>query len=351
MHKSFRMNAASAGPSSARLTASKLTASKLLSASLLSAKLLSAKLLSASLAALSLCSVFFLLRYPGEALFAIREGLSVWIEILFPSLLPFLILTGILSHVQLTVPVPDRASRLCRTLTALPPAGVYCMILGLLCGCPLGAHFASELYGAGRLTKREAMYLTTFCCQISPPFVIHYIYGYALEGKESLQQIFFMIYLCAGVSMIFFRIVLFGHPFDPALLKSYKKETPRVSSPGAVIDVSIMNGFETMAKIGGYILLFSLLSQLLHHYWPWSENSSAIVLGFTELTTGLNLLTKSSLDFSMRYILAMIMTAFGGCCILLQVRSVLHPDLPVLPYLCSRILQSVLMAGLLFFVI
>ena len=42
--------------------------------------------------------LLFLLCYPAEALAAARNGLKLWLETLLPTLLPFMILTGILVH-------------------------------------------------------------------------------------------------------------------------------------------------------------------------------------------------------------------------------------------------------------
>ena len=42
----------------------------------------------------------FLLKYPREALAASRDGLNLWLNTLLPTLLPFMILTGILIHTE-----------------------------------------------------------------------------------------------------------------------------------------------------------------------------------------------------------------------------------------------------------
>ena len=47
-----------------------------------------------------ICLLLFLLKYPEEALFAARDGMKLWLNTLIPTLLPFLILTGILLHTK-----------------------------------------------------------------------------------------------------------------------------------------------------------------------------------------------------------------------------------------------------------
>ena len=43
-----------------------------------------------------ICLLFFLLFHPKEALTGVKNGLGLWLNIMIPTLLPFLILTGAL---------------------------------------------------------------------------------------------------------------------------------------------------------------------------------------------------------------------------------------------------------------
>ena len=49
----------------------------------------------------SISQICFLLLYPQEALAASKEGMQLWLNVLLPVLLPFLILTGILIHTNM----------------------------------------------------------------------------------------------------------------------------------------------------------------------------------------------------------------------------------------------------------
>lgn len=44
----------------------------------------------------SICLLFFLLLHPDEGLLGARDGLTLWLNVMLPTLLPFLIFTGIL---------------------------------------------------------------------------------------------------------------------------------------------------------------------------------------------------------------------------------------------------------------
>ena len=53
----------------------------------------------------SLVLLVFLLFFPRESLASAQEGMQLWLNILLPTLLPFMILTGVpVSYTHLTLP-------------------------------------------------------------------------------------------------------------------------------------------------------------------------------------------------------------------------------------------------------
>ena len=94
-----------------------------------------------------ICLLFFLLLHPAEALPAARDGLTLWLNVMIPALLPFLILTGILLKTGNIRKLLNPAAPLTKKLLGLSPAGTYVFLLGLLCGYPMGASkLANSLY-------------------------------------------------------------------------------------------------------------------------------------------------------------------------------------------------------------
>jgi hypothetical protein len=329
----------------------------------------------------------FLLLHPGEATGAAREGLSLWLNTLLPTLLPFLITTGILLRIGVPFSCPDLIRRLSRVLFGLSPSGLYCLMLGLLCGYPMGAKLTSDFYDNGRISKCEAEYLLAISCNPSPAFLINYLAMEMLSGQIPIKQILTLTLMADLLCMVFFRFVVYGrtptvptgrstcrpdrsisitshHPLrdlftkketstDPATLQGttfgYDKSPGKLcpseqSSPGAIVDVSIMNGFETITRLGGYILLFSILCAMLGHYWPFGDDALIVLSGFVELTSGLNRVAGSLFPLKTRFLLSMVMSCTGGLCVLFQTRSVLSRDLGILPYVSAKLFQGITLA-------
>lgn len=284
---------------------------------------------------------FFLLKYPGESLAAAREGMSLWLNTLIPTLLPFLILTGILIHTDGIYKLLSRFTLLWKKLFCLSPYGAYALILGLLCGYPMGAKIACDLYSSGKISRREGEYLLTFTNNASPVFLLNYLGLQCLKGRINAAFILGILLLSDVLCMLFFRWVVYRNQI-PELCPpaASKKETSSTSSPGAAIDVSIMNGFETITRLGGYILMFSILNAVISHFWPPAIPGKYLLLGLTEITTGLYQIALTSWPYQLKFICSMTLTAFGGFCIMAQTKSVLDKKLSLLPYASSKCLNA-----------
>ena len=307
--------------------------------------------------------LFFFIRYPEEALNASRQGMQLWLNTLIPTLLPFIILTSILIKTNLIDKMFQPFHKFWRILLGLSPMGVYAFFTGLLCGYPMGAKITSDLYSHGKIPRREAHYLLTFANNASPAFIINYLYITCLKKQIPLEKILGILVLSMILCMLFFRFVIFKNDtiseptFNPKQLKilsqkslqaassnnmNLKKETSTASSFGTIIDVSIMNGFETITRLGGYILLFSLVCAVINHYSFFSQKIQLLLSGSAELTTGLHLLALSNMPFPFKCAASLGFTAFGGFSILAQTRSVVDKQLSITPYICAKLLNTAL---------
>lgn len=226
------------------------------------------------------------------------------------------------------------------------PSGAYALLLGLLCGYPMGTKITSDLYGCGRISRREAEYLLTFTNHASPVFIYTYLIHICLNDRFHPRLIYGPLILASFLTMVIFRFFVYrNHTKTPDNFSDKKNKEP--SAPGVtgtLLDASIMNGFETITRLGGYILLFSILSAFIRHYWSAGEMTEYLFLGALELTTGLHQLARSGFSPVLRYLCSMPMAAFGGVCILAQTKSLLHRDLSVLPYISAKCLNAAITA-------
>ena len=294
----------------------------------------------------TLLLLVFLLLHPQEGLAAARTGMTLWLNSLIPALLPFIILTGVLIHTGSIEKILLPFRPLFEFLLGVSVYGGYVFLLGMLCGYPMGAKLASDMYESHKISRREAEYLTTFCNNASPSFIITYLGQICLLNKVPASRLFLCLFLSDFICMMIFRLLIYRNHLPGSVPHTdrhdEKKETSSAPLSGNALDVSIMNGFETITRLGGYILLFSILAGCISLYWPFSPVSRYVLLGFTDITTGLSLIADSGLPFRFCCILSAAAVGSGGACILAQTRSILHKDLRLLPCLTSKCLNAVL---------
>lgn len=333
---------------------------------------LSIKIKNAVFASLILFLLFFFIRHPKESVLACTQGMKLWLNTLIPTLLPFMILTSILIQTNTIDFLFQPLKPLWKILFGLSPQGVYAFFTGILCGYPMGARITSDLYENQKISKREAHYLLTFSNNASPAFIINYLYLTCLNKRTSLREIFFTLLISTFLCMLFFRFIIYHNytinfkkeiilkgnessnqrtssinnkPEISNLLSdtnNSKKETSTASSFGTLIDVSIMNGFETITRLGGYILLFSLISAVINHYHVFPYTLRLLLSGSAELTTGLHQLSQSNMPYLLKYTFSTALTAFGGFSIMAQTRSVVHKQLSITPYICAKLLNTII---------
>ena len=233
----------------------------------------------------------FLLLHPAESLSCARAGMTLWLNTLIPTLLPFIILTGMLTHTghirKLLLPFES----FFHIFPGVSIWGGYVFVLGMLCGYPLGAKLASDLYGLHKISKKEALYLTTFCNNPSPAFIITYLCKSCLKDTVPAGMVFASIFSANLICMLFFRFFVYQN----ATISDSPGFSPEISSRKNILDFSIMNGFETITRLGGYILLFSILAGCIRYYAPFPLLYQYLLPGFNELTSGLSLISVSGL--------------------------------------------------------
>lgn len=289
----------------------------------------------------SISQICFLLLYPQEALAASKEGMQLWLNVLLPVLLPFLILTGILIHTNMAGKLLQPVEVIWNKVLGVSAAGAYAVIVGALCGYPVGAKITSDLYENHQISESEAKYLLTFTNHASPVFVRTYLCHICLKDQIPARTVFGIFALSDLTIMLLFRFVVYRNKIQ-FLSADKKKKTPVSSSSGAFLDVSIMNGFETITRLGGYILMFAILSACISRWYIPHNVPGYLLTGILELTTGLYRLQPLILPDITKSILAVFLTASGGVCIAAQTRSLVTKELSVRSYIVAKPLNGVI---------
>ena len=105
-----------------------------------------------------------------------------------------------------------------------------------------------------------------------------------------------------------------------------------------VLDLSIMDSFETITKIGGYIIVFSVFLELACKLPFAGTLPGRLLLSFLEITNGVVMLETLPLPFSLRYSCIMGLCAFGGFCAGAQTNGMMNGSgLKITPYIAEKL--------------
>lgn len=108
----------------------------------------------------------------------------------------------------------------------------------------------------------------------------------------------------------------------------------------------IIHGFETLIKICGYIILFSIFCEMLQTLPFPAHWFSLAATGFLEVTNGVALLSTSACTRHIKSLLAVLFLSWGGLSGIFQVSSILHQTgLSLRNYVLQKIILLLLTVG------
>ncbi|NLK28545.1 MAG: transporter [Clostridiales bacterium] len=268
--------------------------------------------------------------FPSASYEGATGGLLLWFHNVLPNLLPFIILSNLMIQLNITSKISSFFYPVLGRLFQVSKEGCYPIIIGFLSGIPMGAKSTADLVSEGKISRSEGNFLITMCNNASPMFIIGYIAISQLKLPRIKYALFVIIYSSAIISALLCRYLY--HKVirrnkeaysikDSSCLDRKKKGTSHFSFE--ILDHSIMNGFEVITKIGGYIILFSIIAQIVKEIGSDTNIFKIIFMGIVEITTGINQISMGLLNRKIKIVLVAVLTSFGGLSGIAQTKSVL----------------------------
>lgn len=261
----------------------------------------------------SILILLLLLWNPPLAYRGARDGLLLWADVVLPTLLPFMLCSNAIVAIDAIHILTFPFQYLLTYSFRLSKTGSYVLVSGLLCGYPMGAKTCREFVDSGKITSKEGAYLLSICNHPSPMFLL----GFAAP------KLF-------GIIPVWLLLVCVYLPILPVAMLSrffYGIDKPQKSLPYSKeqelsFDESLMNSFDVMVKIGGYIMLFSIVASYIRLLPIKNLVLRSLLLGFIEITTGIQAISGDTAGI-MSALLITGVTAFGGMSGIFQTKSVI----------------------------
>jgi len=331
------------------------------------------------LAFFSIGLVISLVVNPETSFQAALRGLHIWWEVVFPALLPFIVVSEILMGVGVVHFVGVLLEPLMRPFFNVPGTGGFVLTMGFSSGYPVAAKLTTRLREQGNLTRAEGERLVSFATTGDPLFVI----GAVAIGFFHSEQLGFIIAATHYISALVLGVIFRYHNFHaPSSKKMEKNELPllfralqamhrarlRDGRPfGQLMGEAVHSALQTLLMVGGFIIVFSVVIQLfattkltlilstilsifLGPFGFPTVFAKSIVAGLFEVTLGAQSASEvNSIPLIWKAAVASAIVSWGGFSVHAQVASILSKtDIRVGPYLIARAIHAVLASMLTF---
>ncbi|MGD0030231.1 nucleoside recognition domain-containing protein [Paenibacillus illinoisensis] len=276
---------------------------------------------------------------PKDAFDASIQGLDIWWKIIFPAMLPFLMLSQMLTAFGFTDALGVLLGPLMQRWFRLPGEAGLALAVGMCGGFPAGADTVSRLVRDQQITGKQAIILVA-AAHFTNPMMIILVIGAAFLHQPAAGYFLVMIHWLSG----WIAAIIAIH-----LNRSVQKQSTTVSPPkrsqhqgiwfqmmnaareaqardgrgfGKLLGDTVSHAVQTLMMTGGYIIGFAVFIRLLGLYIT-PGSSAALWPSVLEVHLGTYHLSQTPWAPLLTISLIAAVLGWGGLCSHLQVSAVM----------------------------
>ena len=273
----------------------------------------------------SLLLLLLFLSQSALLLEATRAALRLTATTILPSLFPYLVLSGLLTAAAQGLALPG--GRLFSRLFRLPAPGLLALLLGSLCGFPVGVAVTAELARGGAVSREEAARLAALSANTGPAFAVAAV-GSAMFGDPAFGWWLYGVQI--ALSLFFGLMDARGHPLPDSA-------TPSPQEAPVPFTEILYRAALSMIKIVAAVVFFGALAALPGKLL--SPSAAAVVTAILEVGNGTG--CAAALPAAIGRPLAAFALSFSGLSVLLQSAALLEPlGVRIRPLLGRKLLQG-----------
>ncbi|HUW64872.1 MAG TPA: sporulation integral membrane protein YlbJ [Spirochaetia bacterium] len=310
---------------------------------------------------------------PAVVFAGATAGLHAWWNIVFPSLLPFFIVSELFMSLGVVHFLGELLEPVMRPVFNVPGAGSLVVAAGYTSGYPIGALLAARLRQEGLCSRCEGERLMSFTNNSSPLFMLVAV-AVGMLGNPGVGALILGAHYLAnftlGLGLRFYgrgeekgiRRTADGPVFARAWTAMRLRQAADTRPAGKILGDAVRTSLENLMNIGGFIVLFAVLIRLftaagmigllarwlagplgpLHLPQPLL---TALASGFFEITMGSQLAAAAAASLSQKLLVIAVMLGWSGLCVHTQVATLIAgTDLRMSVFMVSRLIQSGLAA-------
>lgn len=308
---------------------------------------------------------------PKEAFDASIQGLDIWWKIVFPALLPFLMLSQMLTAFGFTHALGVLLEPLMRLLFKLPGHTGFALAVGMCGGFPAAIDAVSRLLKDQQMTARQAVIITA-TAHFANPMMILLVVGGAFLQNPAAGYFLLIIHWISGwiAAAVAIRFSPASrqknlvpesispnkavhslssvqhqaetdkkqpHPLAPKsqrlrigsrmLLAAKEAHSRDARGFGKLLGDTVSHAVQVLMLTGGYIIVFAVFIRLLSLYLT-PGISAAVWPAVLELHLGTYHISKTAIAPALLMAFLAGALGWGGVCSHLQVSSMLRTAIP-----------------------
>ena len=289
-----------------------------------------------------------ILIYPEGAYRAALSGLNIFLHSVFPALLPFFIASDIMTGLGVVDFFSVLLSPVMGPLFRCPGCSSFIWVMSITSGYPTGARITASFCRQKRITAEEAQRILSFCSTSGPLFMVGAVAIGMMGTAEGGTVILISHYSAAillGLIFRYYRSRKYKLQSSRASLQRALAELNRAREEdgrpfGQIMGDAVRNSVNVLLMVGGFIILFSVVIDLLMRIRviDWVSSAAAIPLkpflkdhalikaiigGMLEVTTGGKLVSETGVSMQAKIAAASFLIGWSGLSIHAQTASIL----------------------------
>lgn len=331
--------------------------------------------------------------YPTETLHSSLRGLSIWWQVLFPALFPFFVISELMLGFGIVHFFGKLLDPLMRPLFRLPGIGGFVVTMGYISGYPVGARLTAQLWAQRLVTRAEGERLVAFTTTSDPIFLIGAV-SVGFFQNVAVAPILAVAHYGGGLLIgLLMRYHDRGNDKSPseASAESGKKAASasvqgRISRSrislalkamhearlldgrgmGRLLQDSIQSALRLMIVVGGLVVFFSVVMEMLTHAGLVEVLAEALrllfigvglpapladagIYGLFEVTLGARAAGTTGTGLMHQVAVAAWVLSWGGLSVHAQIASLLsRTDLRYKPIIIARFAHGLIAMGLVY---
>jgi sporulation integral membrane protein YlbJ len=278
--------------------------------------------------------------FPSATFNGAAKGLLLWYNSVLPTLFPFMIISTLLINSNTISLISRILGPVFRRIFHISSSASFAILGGFLCGYPVGAKITAELVHSNKITSNEGSYLVSFCNNTSPIFMLNFVLIKSIKNMELIIPGMF-IHL---FSPILCSYLFYSFYYKKKMVVQTNTDYSRPSTNTHFfenLDISIMKSIDSIVQVGGYIILFSMLTSLFDTAILSKSILKSFIISLLEISNGITVISTIFNSIELKWLTSLFISSFGGLCSIAQTSCMLkNTKIPMKIYTIEKLITA-----------